>query len=332
MRRLPRLVLTLALLAPGCVGSDPVAAGPSGADAATPPADAAPVPGPDAATPDAAPIDAAADVRTDPDAADAAPAARCDPAKDFTTPTLMPNLNTSFDEASFTMTRDELRGFLHRENVGAASPNILATRRATASSPFSVTDEVGLGVVNTAVAEYSPATTGDGLVLYFHRQAVNIGVHYATRTSIGDAFLGSGAVTVGGSALQDALVPRISADGQTLYWLDFAEFKLHSASRLATPGNFGQVKDASNEPKYEPVLSADELTLYHSNGTQDDIFVSTRATKAGRFGAGSVVASLSSPEKDAPLFLSHDGCEMVLKSTRPGGLGGFDLWVARRAK
>jgi hypothetical protein len=38
----------------------------------------------------------------------------------------------------------------------------------------------------------------------------------------------------------------------------------------------------------------------------------------------------NSAADDWPVFLTADGCLLYLASSRPGGLGGMDIWVAQR--
>ena len=216
----PALALVLATAAAACVGDDPVGsqdAGATPADASTAPTDAptnvpdTSTPGPDAGADTSAPVDGGADT---------GPGRRCDPAKTFDAPTFMATVSSAFDEASFSMTRDELTAFMHRENTGAPNTSLLQTTRARVTDAFAAPTETNLAVVNTPPgSEYSPTVSPDGLVLYFHRQtAGGIGVFVATRGAAGAPFANQGAVTVGGTALSDALSPHLSADGQTLYF------------------------------------------------------------------------------------------------------------------
>lgn len=50
----------------------------------------------------------------------------------------------------------------------------------------------------------------------------------------------------------------------------------------------------------------------------------------GSFGAATLVSELSSPGFEAHPQISEDGLRILLASNRPGGAGGFDLWVASR--
>jgi hypothetical protein len=277
-----------------------------------------------------APLDGGSD---GPPTTDAQPGGRCDPAAPFQAPTLVPGINTSFDETGLSLTRDELVAFVGRTIQGSDQLLRVATR-ASISGDFSpaTTDPMLAALNKEAGSEYGATTSADGLLLYFRRQAASvIGIELATRPDPRQPFAASQPVSVDRSTLVDALTPHLSTDGQTLYWLDFAVFRLHQAQRNNQPSSFAGARDASSiDNVYNPVLSADETTLYWSNGMGDDILVSTRADRGGTFGTGAPLDGVNSADDDWPVFLTEDGCTLYLASSRPGGLGGMDIWVARR--
>jgi hypothetical protein len=261
---------------------------------------------------------------------DATPA-RCNPSSDFGTPALVAGVNSTFDEYGMSLTRDELIAFVGRYPPGDAA--LRMTSRASITDDFGpVVEDLLVAINNVSGSEYSAAPTADGLILYFHRQnAMGIGIEVSTRASTTSAFAASSGVTVDGPGLDDALTPFISSDGQTLYWLDFSVFRLHAATRGGTPAIFNNARDASTiDNVYNPVLSADELTLYSSNGMGDDVLVATRADRNTPFGAGTPVNNINSPADDWPVYVTADHCVMYLASNRAGGLGGTDIWVAQR--
>jgi len=83
-------------------------------------------------------------------------------------------------------------------------------------------------------------------------------------------------------------------------------------------------------PGREIAISAFELTLYYAGGTGNDIYVTTRANTSMPFEPGIPVDGVNSPQFDNPSFISHDGCTLYFVSNRSGGLGGFDIWQARK--
>ncbi len=86
-----------------------------------------------------------------------------------------------------------------------------------------------------------------------------------------------------------------------------------------------------------PVVSDDGNTLYFASdrpGGQGakDIFVATWNSTAKKFQNPIVVQELNSTGFDKPTWLSPDGCVIYLSSTRTGGLGQSDLYMATRPK
>jgi hypothetical protein len=59
-----------------------------------------------------------------------------------------------------------------------------------------------------------------------------------------------------------------------------------------------------------------------------DIYVGS--VPGGWAGPPALVAELSSPQPDLTPAVRRDGLEIIFASSRPGGLGGFDLWRAFR--
>lgn len=86
---------------------------------------------------------------------------------------------------------------------------------------------------------------------------------------------------------------------------------------------------------FGPAPSADGLTLYFSSvGVQEDIFSSTRSTRANLFTLGELVPGINHPDAlDGTPFISADDRALYFFSTRPDpdAPGGRDLWVATRA-
>jgi len=102
------------------------------------------------------------------------------------------------------------------------------------------------------------------------------------------------------------------------------------------PVNLGPtVNSAENDA--EPALSADGLVLVFQSdrpGGQGafDLWMCTRASCDEPFGqAVNLGARVNSGGNDLQPALSADGLTLVFTSDRPGGQGGYDLWMSKRA-
>jgi hypothetical protein len=83
-----------------------------------------------------------------------------------------------------------------------------------------------------------------------------------------------------------------------------------------------------------PTLTADELTIVfnrHCPAGNAEIWFATRPTPAAAFDPPQPLSGINLPGFDtADPSLSADGLTLYFSSNRPGGLGGLDVWVARR--
>jgi hypothetical protein len=265
---------------------------------------------------------------------DAPASARCNPTADFGSPVLVPGINTSFDETGLSLTADERIAFVGRTNTSGPQTLKVATRASIDDDFGPATEDPRLAAINDVAGdEYNATVSGDGLILYFHRQspAGGIGVLVSTRNAANGNFGNPRAVSVDGTTLSSALSPTLSADAQTLYWLDFSVFRLHSATRGSNEASFTDGRDASSiDNVYNVALSRDELTMYSSNGIGTDILSATRGDTSGSFGTGVPVNNVNSAQTDFPVYITRDNCILYFASTRPGGLGGTDIWMATR--
>jgi Tol biopolymer transport system component len=101
-------------------------------------------------------------------------------------------------------------------------------------------------------------------------------------------------------------------------------------------GPFGapqRLTESTQVDFWSPALSADGLTLYFGASTADTpehIYVTTRADRGAQFAPVTALPNVNSAAADGAPIESFDGLTLYLYSTRPGGLGGRDLWRATR--
>jgi Tol biopolymer transport system component len=190
---------------------------------------------------------------------------------------------------------------------------------------------------------WSPSISGDGLSLYF---AVSVPgfpeqIALATRADRGAPF-GTGQSLAPPVNEDISGTPRLSADGLSLYFFSergggAGSRDLYAATRRRSDEEFDSVQALSslNGPDRDhlPWVSADERTIYFVSNRSGvaDIFRSTRASVRDEFGPPEAVTELNSPEEDGGVSLTSDGLTVILSSSRPGGLGGRDLYLATRA-
>ncbi len=96
------------------------------------------------------------------------------------------------------------------------------------------------------------------------------------------------------------------------------------------PRTVDELSDFAGEV-YEPSLSWDGLTLLFVRGRAGgdaDIHASTRTPDG--WTAPEPIDAINSPYDELGPRLSFDGSRLYFYSDRPGGLGGYDLWVAQR--
>jgi hypothetical protein len=226
------------------------------------------------------------------------------------------------------MTRSERIALLSRENGNATV--LLAAARSSSSAAFELPVEEVMAPLNNAPGtEHHPSTTADGLLVYFERRSPQtVAIFAAPRADITSAFTAGASVTVDGESLAGVVFPVISSDGETLYFVDTADARLHAAERGANALSFGASSVRSTMAVAHPVLSDDGLTLFYA--ASGDILVSTRTATTEAFAPGVAVDGINSLERDVPLAITADGCVLMLASARDGGVGGTDIYEAVR--
>jgi hypothetical protein len=87
---------------------------------------------------------------------------------------------------------------------------------------------------------------------------------------------------------------------------------------------------------YCPSISNDGLKLYFDSGRsgghgRSDIWVTTRPHKNANWGTPvNLGPPINTSSHDGYPFISSDGRELYFSTNRPGGHGGWDIWVAKR--
>ena len=315
------MLCALLLAAAGCgrVGYDAIAEPDlHGKDARpdTPPGPPDSFPEPDGALPDVGPADLPPDLATDPLAIDGPPDAGADqaPPVDVVVP------------------------------VDVMAP---ADVPPACTQPFSPPVQVVIPGVDGDL--YSPRLSPDGLTLFFGEQETNnknaVDLYTATRPAIGAAFSAATPLTAANSGNEDNGAV-LTADRLELYFFSTraggsGNRDIWVLRRTTATGAWAPARPVtelnSSAADYMPSLTADALTIvFASNrgggsGAADDIWTSSRPSRAAAFAPPVRIAELSSlPTAATSPFIFADGLTLLFADERAGGLGARDIWMTTR--
>ena len=303
---------------------------------------------------EAAPVDADLPDRLAAPDADAEPPPLCDVTKEFNAPAPLTSLNTAEDEGAARLSEDELTIYVDAPRVATGpSYNIYFAKRLSLSASFgrlTAFPSVDNSIDTPDNDEYSPNVTTDGLTLLFERKielTQDSNIYVATRTAKTLPFGPVSSVANLNTPDYEAN-PFIRGDAKELWHvrkpvpngpnIDISLARLEPGVGYVIEGPTGTLANV-NSPTYDgsPVISKNGLALYFSSdrpgslaGT--NIWVATRGSRGVAFNAPVIVANVSSAANEYPGFISGDGCRLYLVSTRAGGAGGQDIYVATRPR
>lgn len=277
--------------------------------------------------------------KASPDAMPDAPP-RCDPSAPFAAPVPVDGLNTMLDDVTARLSRDELTVVFTRRQTSAVYDLYQATR-ASRDAAFSNVEL--LATVNSVNSEVWPSLSVDGLTLAFGSDRGTPGmyrIYVARRAATTDRFAGAAAV----AELMVHEVHPMLVNDHALYFTspvrkgqgleDLWRAEVNADGSLGAPAALlGDVNTAAEE--VAATLTEDELRVYFRRtvGIEPDIFTASRSTLNDGFGVATAVPGLSvAGINEVPTWVSADGCNLYLFSDAPGGVGGQDLYVARRGE
>lgn len=216
----------------------------------------------------------------------------------------------------------------------------LGTPPAHADFTFGTPANVDLSGYDEGYIVCGPSISADGLELYFQREEPMGEIYVARRPtpeSIWSEPVKLGP-TINTSDYEGGAC--ISADGLSLYFSRasggiFVTRRATTNDDWGTPVNLGPV--VNNGITFAPSISPDELDLYfYSDRPGDfgdmDVYVTTRPGVNDAWGTPvNLGPTVNSAYREHFPCISSDGLALFFDSTRPGGEGGFDLYMSRRA-
>ncbi|MHC4073261.1 MAG: M56 family metallopeptidase [Planctomycetota bacterium] len=228
---------------------------------------------------------------------------------------------------------------------------VVLTNAYVAKADFTFGTPTNLGsIVNSPAAELGPDISADGLSLFFYFLQPDgdwdwdiVVTTRATRVDDWGIPVNLGPV-VNTSAIE--VTPSVSSDGLSLYFGSnrpggSGDSDIWITTRATTEEDWGtpvNLGPAVNNPAIDmqPSISSDGLSLYfgsnRANGLGDwDIWVATRTSMSDPWGtAVNLGSTVNSSAFDSCPAISADGLTLFFTSTRSGGYGSYDLYVARR--
>jgi hypothetical protein len=266
----------------------------------------------------------------DGDVTDTGTPMHCSRSHPFGVPTLVPSVNTdSGTVESARFSPDELTvymGMLH----GLYLETFVATRRDRAN-PFEAPQPVS-GFNIGGVTDFA-TVTADGLALYFESNRSGRYALYASeRTSVTVDFptpVWMDALNTGAEGN-----PYVLPDGSALYFHTYraGNFDIYRAARGTHGFDSAAPIDLDSQlDEADPVVSADDLTLYYArpgNGTAP-VWMATRQSRLDAFSNPVPLTELSGPlTVRIPEWISPDDCRLYIQEQ--DSLGGVFIYVAQR--
>jgi Tol biopolymer transport system component len=217
---------------------------------------------------------------------------------DWSAPTHLPApINSSARELGAELSPDGLSLYFGSDRAGsiAGTVDIWVSRRECEECPWGPATPIN---INSAKSDGGPSFSPDGHLLFFSSDRPG---------------------TLGGDDL----------------WISYRE-RTDDDHSWSAPINLGagiNTADHESAPAYVPALLADGSNLYFTRGANAaaDIYRARIDRDGSVLEAGVPVTELNAAgQADAEPAISHDGREIIFASTRAGGLGQNDLWVATR--
>jgi hypothetical protein len=240
------------------------------------------------------------------------------------------------DDVSARFTPDELTASFSRPSSGGTYDLFMATRTSI-DTPFET--PLLLATVNSINSDVWPTLSLNGLLLMFDSNVTGVyRIYSSRRATLDDRFDPPRTVL----ALRDGEVHPMLANARAMYFAssqrtglgggDIWHVEVDTTGATSTPvAIVGGVNSAADEAT--PAITADERTIYfrRTTGSEADIFTASRSTPKDGWGIATAVPGLAMAGiGETPSWVSPDGCHLYFHADAPGGMGGLDIYVARR--
>jgi hypothetical protein len=260
-------------------------------------------------------------------------------------------VNSAASETGAAISKDGLSLYFGSTRPGGVgNTDLYVARRTSQEEPWGA--PVNLGpVVNSSAIDNIPSFSRDGHWLFFNSSrtegsqgGVDIWVSY--RAQVHDDFAWEEPTNLGpgvNSALFDAGASYFENEGGSAPQLYFNRGLANGLgndimmSELQPDGTFGPASPVVeiNSPQSDQRASIRydglELFFFSNRDGNNDIWVTTRNSVDSPWSAPVKLGEqINTAADEAHPHISSDGLTLFFSSTRPGGCGGFDLYVSTR--
>ena len=211
-------------------------------------------------------------------------------------------INSTVEDAGPALSKNRLSLYFHSARTGGFGlTDLWVSQRASEDEPWGVPINLG-EVINTTADDLMPNLSRDGHRLFFVSRRP-------------------------GSQLNAAGVPGFDI------WVSYREH-VHDDFDWQPPVNLGAPVNSPSFDQNPFFLDNDEvgvsqLFFTRTVAPQNDLFVSNLLPD-GVWSAPVPVSEFNSASNERGISIRFDGLEAFFMSTRPGGVGGQDLWTATR--
>lgn len=264
---------------------------------------------------------------------------------------LGPVVNSEAADIAPVVSKDGLSLYFFSDRPGGLGGNDLwVTRRDSADQPWGPPENLG-APINSSFEENAPALSVDGHRLYFASDRPGgtggIDLYVSRRRDRRDDF-GWGEpenLIAVNSFLNDAAPTLFEDDATGLTELYFHSDRQGGDDIYVTISGWDETFAVANlveelsSPFLDrlPFVRKDGLELFLASNRpggvgQLDVWLATRSAVSEPWSAPvNLGAPINTAGTDGRATLSFDGCTLYLHSTRPGGVGGFDLYASTQA-
>jgi len=264
-------------------------------------------------------------------------------------------INTAGRDQSPVLSSDGLSLYFASDRPGGLGDvDLWVSHRASHDSPWGTPVNLGPGI-NSPGVESGPNLSPDGHLLFF--QSSRLGgqgsndIYVSRRDDTDDDFSWGTPVNLGPDVNTAAaeVAPwyqQRDAEGPTLYFdrgpsnvfADIYKAPMTRDGHPRGPGTLVAELSTSDFNDGRMTVRADGREIIFFSDRPGglgvtDLWTSTRRTLREPWSPPvNLGAPPNSPDQDLLPFLSRDGRTLLFTSTRPGGLGNFDIWMSTRTK